>query len=175
MWKSSATYRHYRPGSSQRRGDAATFRRQMADFARAELLRDLRHAAHLSRESLAHEVGVSTKTIYSWENGGGIQWHNALKIAAFFHVDPESLVARDPPPAAATPTAGETQLDRIEGKLDQALSAQAEIHAALDELLTATGRQRVKAATGRAAARSRQRRATGQEDPPGRQAGGRAS
>lgn len=123
MWKSSATYRHYRPGSSQRRGDAATFRRQMADFARAELLRDLRHAAHLSRESLAHEVGVSTKTIYSWENGGGIQWHNALKIAAFFHVDPESLVARDPPPAAATPTAGETQLDRIEGKLDQALAA----------------------------------------------------
>lgn len=95
----------------------------MADFARAELLRDLRHAAHLSREALAHELGVSTKTVYSWENGGGIQWHNVLKIAAFFGVDPEALVVRGLSPAAEPVAAGVSQLDRIEAKLDRLLKA----------------------------------------------------
>ena len=93
----------------------------MADYARAELLRDLRAQTHRSREYVAAEVGVTTKTLYEWENGGKIKWENAKKLAAFYGVDPEVLVARDIPERAAS-DAPTTQLDRIEAKLDALLA-----------------------------------------------------
>jgi transcriptional regulator with XRE-family HTH domain len=101
----------------------ATFRDQMADYARAEKLRELRDAAHLSQEHVAHEVGVSTKTIRSWEHGGKIRWENAKRLGAFYGVDAEELVSRDiaTMPAALEPEAG--QLDRIEAKLNRILAA----------------------------------------------------
>jgi transcriptional regulator with XRE-family HTH domain len=100
----------------------------MADYARGQLLRDLRASTHRSRENIAAEIGVTTKTLYEWENGGKIKWENAKKIAAFYEIDPELLVARDEDEAEeeapATPdlSRGSDQLDRIEAKLDEIIS-----------------------------------------------------
>ncbi len=100
----------------------ATFREQMADFARAELLRQLREGARLSREKAAAEIGVSAKSLYAWEHGGKIKWVNAQKAGAFYGVDPESIVSRDEPGSKmAEMDFTETQLDRIEAKLDEVL------------------------------------------------------
>ena len=101
MRKSSTATRNYRPGGSRNPVALATFRDQMADYARAEYLRELRDATHLSRERIAGEVGVSTKTVYAWENGGSIRWDNAKKLAGVYsrllstEVDPESIVTRE--------------------------------------------------------------------------------
>lgn len=88
----------------------------MADYARAERLRDLREETHLSREKVAGEIGVTTKTLYAWENGGSIRWENAKKLAAFYGVDPESLVTRELIEAAndEAPATIRDQLNRIE-------------------------------------------------------------
>jgi transcriptional regulator with XRE-family HTH domain len=71
------------PTNTSLRADAlVTLRQQMADFARAERLRDLRDARHLSQEDAAHEIGVSVKSLRAWEKGGGIRWENALLLKA---------------------------------------------------------------------------------------------
>jgi transcriptional regulator with XRE-family HTH domain len=119
MRKSSPRTTNYRAGASRGPVVLATFRDQMADFARAERLRELRKDTHLSREKVAGEIGVTTKTLYSWENGGSIRWHNAQKLAAFYGVDPESLVSREFSEAVGV---SESQLDRIEAKLDRLVS-----------------------------------------------------
>jgi transcriptional regulator with XRE-family HTH domain len=101
----------------------------MSDFARAERLVELRTARHISREKLASEIDVSTKSVYSWENGGGIRWHNAQRLAAFYGVDPETLVRREVAALGETNQNGatapgngqQTQLDRVESKLDRLL------------------------------------------------------
>lgn len=121
MRKSSATLPHYRHGSSQNAGSLATFREQMADYARAERLRELRRAKHLSRERVASEIGVSTKTLYAWENGAKIKWENAQKAGAFYGVDPETLVSRASSSEGVAGEEPEEQLDRIEAKLDELL------------------------------------------------------
>lgn len=118
MRKSSALSSHYRPGTSQIAGSTARLRDQMADFARAERLQKLRAATHQSREQIAAEIGVTAKTLYSWEHGGKIKWPNAVKIADFYGVDPESLVSRD---ITATGSAEPSQLDRIEEALEDLL------------------------------------------------------
>lgn len=83
----------------------------MADYAKGQVLRELRAQSRLSREKVAAEIGVTTKTLYSWENDGGIKIDNATRLAAFYGVeDPASLVTRS--------TDGGDQLDRIERKLD---------------------------------------------------------
>lgn len=131
----------------------------------SDRLAGLRARDRLTQEQAAAKVGVNLRQWQRWEAGDSMPYpRNLDTIASRFGISVDEFF-----------NGAETQLDRIEGKLDQALSAQAEIHAALGELLSAAGRRRVKAATGRAAARSRQRRATDQEDPPGRQAGGQAS
>lgn len=67
----------------------------MADYVRGERLRALREAAHLSQETLAYEIGVSTKSVRTWEKGGRIRWHNAKSLGVFFGEDPEQLVSRE--------------------------------------------------------------------------------
>jgi transcriptional regulator with XRE-family HTH domain len=88
----------------------------MADYAKGQLLRELRKGTRLSREKVAAEIGVTTKTLYAWENDGGIKIDNARKLAGFYGVDDvESLFTRS--------TDGGDQLDRIEQKLDQLIVA----------------------------------------------------
>jgi transcriptional regulator with XRE-family HTH domain len=89
----------------------------MADYARGERLRELRDAKHASQETVAFAIGVSTKTVRSWEHGGKIRWPNAKLLGRYYGVDPEALVARDaaaPLPEDEASETPETQLDRIE-------------------------------------------------------------
>ncbi len=111
MRKSNNRSSNYRPGTSTGRGSVTTFRQQMADYAKGQVLRELRKQTGMSREKVAAELGVTTKTLYSWENDGGIMRENAEKLAAFYKVeDSGSLITRD--------DAGGDQLDRLEAKLD---------------------------------------------------------
>jgi len=87
----------------------------MADYARAETFRRLREERHLSQEEAAHELGVSVKTIRSWEHGRGIKWANAKRVGEFYDVAPETLVDRE-----LEAEKGD-RLDHLEEKLDQAL------------------------------------------------------
>lgn len=132
MRKSSARTQHYRPGSSRTVPSLVTLRQQMADHARGELLLKLREAKHLSREDAAHNIGVSTKTLYTWEHGGKIKWPNAQRVGAFYGVDPESLVSREKPGRDETPNLmgvmrnGDgpdlhAKLDALDAKLDRVL------------------------------------------------------
>lgn len=117
---------NYPQNTSQYAERAASFREQMADFARGELLRELRETRHLSQEEAAHEIGVSVKTIRAWEKGSGIRWGNAKQIGQFYGVDPNSLVAREGingKPADIPDPFSNPQLDRIESKLDKLLAA----------------------------------------------------
>jgi DNA-binding transcriptional regulator YiaG len=81
--------------SSQHAALLARFRQQMADYARAETFKRLRDERHLSQEEAAHELGVSVKTVRSWEHGGGIKWPNAKRVGEFYGVEPETLVDRE--------------------------------------------------------------------------------
>lgn len=112
----------------------------MADFARGELLRDLRKSRHLSQDEAAHEIGVTERTLRAWERGGKIKWPNAKKAGAFYNVDPESLVQRDQRPAALVAESEERdQLDRIEGRLEALLAQLSTRDDALDLLARALG------------------------------------
>lgn len=98
MQKSSARTHHFPSAPSQRAELLASFRKQMADHARGERLKALRTERRLNQEDAAHEIGVSAKTLRTWEKGGPIKWENAKAAANFYEVDPESLVEREPAP-----------------------------------------------------------------------------
>jgi transcriptional regulator with XRE-family HTH domain len=70
--------------------------------------RHLRESKDLSQEQLAHQVGVSTKTVSRFENGYEVRRSSVLKITEVLGI--------------AEPDQG-TQLDRIEAKLDELLAA----------------------------------------------------
>jgi len=95
----------------------------MADHARGERLKTLRTDRRLNQEDAAHEIGVSTKTLRTWEKGGPIKWANAKAAARFYEVDAESLVEREPGASidALTEEAEADRLSRIEAKLDRLL------------------------------------------------------
>lgn len=87
----------------------------MADYAKGQVLRELRSGCGRSRETVAADLKVTTKTLYSWENDGGIKRENAERLAAYYGIDDyTSLVTRDPD--------GGDQLDRLEAKLDAILA-----------------------------------------------------
>lgn len=120
MRKSSDRSHHYRPGTSRNQRSTVTFRQQMTDFARGDLLQELRSQARVSRENVAAEIGVTTKTLYTWEKQNGpIKWDNAKRLAAYYNVDPDHLITRDSDEAAGLPS--KVQLERIERKLDALL------------------------------------------------------
>lgn len=122
MRKSSDRKFHYRPGTSRGPVSPATFRDQMAEYARGDVLRDLRAQSRKSRENVAAEIGVTTKTLFTWEKqNGAIKWANAQKLAEFYGVDADVLVTRDLDDAAGLPS--RDQLDRMEHKLDLILEA----------------------------------------------------
>lgn len=118
MRKSSPRTTKFPLGPSQNAERIRNFRQQMADYARGERLRELREAKHASQETVAFEVGVSTKTLRAWEHGGKIRWENAKRLAGYFGEDPEVLVARETP-APDDPAAPLTQLDRIECQVNE--------------------------------------------------------
>lgn len=115
MRKSNHRQHKYRAGTSTGQKSPTTFREQMADYAKGEVLRELRKKTGLSREKVAAEVGVTTKTLYSWEMlDGGIKVENARRLADFYGVvDAGTLIASS--------EEGGDQLDRIEQKLDAIL------------------------------------------------------
>lgn len=111
------------------------FRQQMADFVRGEQLVRLREGKRLSQETAAAEIGVSAKSLRTWEKGGAIRWHNAEKLAQFYGVDPASLVehesVRDNPDPVDTINGNERR-DPVQREL-------AVINAKLDILLQRDG------------------------------------
>lgn len=83
----------------------------MTDFARGDLLRQLREARHLSQEAAGQQMGFTGKTVRSWEHGKPIKWSNAKRVARFYEVDPEEIVTRSVEDDAK-------RLLRVERKLD---------------------------------------------------------
>lgn len=73
----------------------ANFRQQMADVARGAKFRELREERHWSQETAAHEIGVSVKSVRSWEKGGPIKWSNAKKAGRAYGVDPHELTEHE--------------------------------------------------------------------------------
>lgn len=105
----------------------------MADFARGERLRGLREGRHLSQEEAAHDLGVSVKSVRTWEKGGGIRWHNAQALGAFFGVDAESLVSREPGGPAIVSESAEAG-GALEQKIDLILGQQRELLATVERM-----------------------------------------
>ncbi|HWX46001.1 MAG TPA: helix-turn-helix transcriptional regulator [Solirubrobacteraceae bacterium] len=67
---------------------------------------------------VADKVGVTLRAYHAWEAGeSGIAWRNLQKLAAVFGVSENYLLYGSEEPRGA-----ETQLDRIEEKLDDILS-----------------------------------------------------
>lgn len=98
MRKSTDLKSHYRPGTSRGSLSLVTFREQMTDFARGDRLLELRAKKRMSREDVAHAIGVTTKSLYTWEKkNSGIKSDNAKQLAKFYDVPNwEDLVTRDP-------------------------------------------------------------------------------
>lgn len=143
MRKSSPRTSHFPPATSSQAELLARFRQQMADHARGERLKSLRTGRRLNQEDAAHEIGVSTKTLRTWEKGGPIKWANAKVAAEFYEVEAESLVEREPGASLEAAVEPDDQLTRIETKLDEVLEwidAQ-KTEAELDEADADTQRQ----------------------------------
>jgi transcriptional regulator with XRE-family HTH domain len=99
----------------------------MEDYRRevGNRIRRLREAREMSQEDLAHEAGLSTKTISRWENGrheGGRD--NVRKVAKALGVEPGDILGEPPAPFALglNGDGRGDQLDRIEQKLDNILA-----------------------------------------------------
>lgn len=122
----------HRTGSPYLRAMRANFARQMADAARGERLRKLRRSQHLSQETAAARIGVSTKSLRSWEQGGGITWRNAKRAAEVYEVDPETLIERE----GISESDGQQEVDD-DRKLDALLAGQARLLAELAQVQVA--------------------------------------
>lgn len=89
--------------------------------AAGQRLAKIRDAAGLSQEELAGKAGLAVKTISRLETGRHDGRRSTIKrVAAALGVDVDDIIG--PPPAPLGLGAGESQLDRIEAKLDRALS-----------------------------------------------------
>lgn len=88
----------------------------MADYAKGDVLLELRKKTGLTREKAAAELGFTTKTLFTWEKeNGGIRPDNARKLAEFYGIE-------DPSTLLTSTEDGGDQLDRIEQKLDTILA-----------------------------------------------------
>jgi transcriptional regulator with XRE-family HTH domain len=127
MRKSRAKNARYRPGTWYRSGNTGTLREQMAEYARGEVLLELRHAKRKSREDVASDLGVTAKTLWAWEKeSGGIKPENTNRLAEYYGVEPESLVTRDPADGPVPFIGPGAQLAEVNAKLDQVIRMLAE-------------------------------------------------
>lgn len=111
MRKSSVRTHNFRPGTSRGRGSPSTFRAQMADYVRGDVLKELRLRRGESQETVAFNVGVSTKTVRAWEKSGAIKPTRARTLAAYFEKEPGDLTT---PEWEEIALPNKAQLDRIE-------------------------------------------------------------
>lgn len=82
-------------------------------------LAELRDAAGLNQEELAHLAGISVKTVSRFENGRHDGRRSTVRaIAKALKVNEHDIIG-EPPPVLGM---GESQLDRIEKKLDDLLA-----------------------------------------------------
>lgn len=140
---------------------ADTIRREVEDYRKevGRRLLDLRKRRGLSQEDAAHAVGVSAKTWGDWERGKRTPYDsNWKKIGEAFKVDPSEIAGRPPSPLglAPDPDTGQSQLDRIERKLDQLLAGQLQLagsQAEFEEQLRSMERGLLEQAEARAALR----------------------
>lgn len=83
-------------------------------------LAELRDAQGLNQEELAHLAGVSVKTISRFENGRHDGRRATVRaLAKALKVNEHDIIGSPPAPLGL---GGDTQLDRIEAKLDAVLS-----------------------------------------------------
>jgi transcriptional regulator with XRE-family HTH domain len=80
----------------------------------AARIRGLR--GHKPQPVMAQECGVTLRAYQRWEAGGGISWENLQRIAEVGKTTTSYLIDGE-----AEPRGPQTQLDRIEAKLDQLL------------------------------------------------------
>lgn len=116
----------YRPGSLRDTRSARTvLLRMAADQERADRIRALKlDRPDLTWRRIADHVGVSERAASDWQKKGGIEYANAEKLAALFEVDVDYIWrgTETNTPDLSRNHAGETQLDRIEAKLDRLLN-----------------------------------------------------
>jgi transcriptional regulator with XRE-family HTH domain len=83
----------------------------------SERLRELRERQGLSQEDAARKVGITQRQWQRWESGDSMPYPRSLDmVASTFGISVAEFF--DP----AEPVVDTTQLDRIEGKLDELLS-----------------------------------------------------
>lgn len=112
----------------------ASFRQQMSDHARGERFKQLRCDRHLTQEQAGHEIGVSAKTIRTWEKGGRIEWDNAKAAGSFYDVDPEELVSREPGDLTESLSEGEREAPGLQRVEDQIAALREELLSELAEM-----------------------------------------
>jgi hypothetical protein len=96
--------------------------RMAADEARAERIRLLKEGhPELKWQAIADHVGVTLRAAQAWANTGSIAYGNAKKLAELFDGIDVDYVMRGPVPSTGA-TSEESQLDRIEGLLEEVLS-----------------------------------------------------
>lgn len=114
--------RRYMPGSSRNAGNTHTFHRQMADVARADVLRALRKAHRLTQPEAADIAGVTLRAYQEWErenDPGGIKWEHAKSLGSHYGEDPETLVRRrDEDPLLIESSQIREQIAELNAKLD---------------------------------------------------------
>lgn len=120
MTKSTLAQQGFMPGTSQRARSARTLALQMAmeEERQREVgarIKELRGPR--PQPLVADAVHVTLRAYQAWEAGGGIAWENLQALAKFFEVSENYLLY-----GAEVPRGPETQLDRIEIKLDEVLS-----------------------------------------------------
>jgi len=86
-----------------------------ADQARAQRVRQLKDEhPELTWRQIAEHIGVAERSAVAWAKTGGMEYANAKKFAELMGASVDWLWRGEEP-------LDETQLDRIEAKLDQAL------------------------------------------------------
>lgn len=88
----------------------------LADKARGQHIKRLRESRRLTQQAMAEKLGIAYRTYQTWEAGTMPEWSNLERLATALGVRAEELIGEDPPAAAS-----QSQLDRIEAKLDQLL------------------------------------------------------
>lgn len=131
-----------RPVSLRTSGGARTvLLRMAADQERADRIRALKLGRpDLTWRRIAEHVGVTERSATDWGKKGGMEYENAVKLAALFEVDVDYLWRGT---AGPTPDPFETQLDRLERNqgeilarltgLAQALGFNAEVQRVVDD------------------------------------------